>query len=61
MNKGRCGKHEEKTREARLIWLGHMERKTEEDVVMTTWKTEVIGHRKIGRPKLRCQKWDNSY
>ena len=31
-----------------------MERKTEEeDVVMGTLKTEVGGHRQIGRPKLR--------
>ena len=30
-----------------------MDRKTEEDVVMRTWKMEVGGHRKIGRPKLR--------
>ena len=28
----------EKVREARLRWLGHVERKTEEDVVMRTWK-----------------------
>ena len=28
----------ENIREARLIWLGHVERKTEEDVVMRTWK-----------------------
>ena len=34
-------------------WLGHVERKSEEEVVMRTWKTEVGGHRKIGRPKLR--------
>ena len=43
----------ETIREARLRWLGHMERKTEEDVVMRTWKMEVGGHGKIGRPKLR--------
>ena len=43
----------EKIREVRLRWLGHVERKTEEDVVMRTWKMEVSGHRKIGRPKLR--------
>ena len=42
-----------KIREARLRWLGHAERKTEEDVVMRTWKMEVSGHRKVGRPKLR--------
>ena len=42
-----------KIRKARLIWLGHVERKTEEDVVMRTWKMEVGGHRKTGRPKLR--------
>ena len=29
----------EKIREARLRWLGHVERKTEEDVVIRTWKT----------------------
>ncbi len=28
----------ETIREARLRWLGHVERKTEEDVVMRTWK-----------------------
>ena len=39
--------------ETRLIWLGHVERMVEEDVVMGTWKLEVDGHRKIGRPKLR--------
>ncbi len=31
----------EKIREAILRWLGHVERKTEEDVVMRTWKMEV--------------------
>ena len=36
----------EKIREAR--WLGHVERKTKEDVVMRKWKMEVGGHRKIG-------------
>ena len=41
----------EKIREAR--WLGHVERKTAEDVAMRTCKMEVGGHRKIGRPKLR--------
>ena len=28
----------EKIREAKLRWLGHVERKTEEDVVMRRWK-----------------------
>ena len=28
-----------------------MERKTEEDLVMRTWKMGVSGHRKIERPK----------
>ena len=28
----------EKIREVRLRWLGHVERKTEEDVVMRRWK-----------------------
>ena len=41
----------EKIREARLRWLGHVARETEEDVVMRTWK--MGGHRQIGRPKLR--------
>ena len=40
-------------REAILICLGHVERKTWEDVAMRTCKTEVGGHRKMGRPKLR--------
>ena len=44
----------EKTRETRLRWLGHVDRKTGEDhVVMITWKIEVGGYRKIGIPKLR--------
>ena len=43
----------EKIREARLRWLGHVARKTEDDVVMRTWKMEVGGHQKIGRPKLK--------
>ena len=29
-------------REARLRWLGHVERKTEQDVVMRTCKTEMV-------------------
>ena len=29
----------EKIREEKLRWLGRVERKTEEDVVMRTWKT----------------------
>ena len=28
----------EKIREAILRWLGHLERKSDEDVVMRTWK-----------------------
>ena len=43
----------EEIREARLRWEGHVERKTEEDVGIRTWKMEVGGKRKIGRPKLR--------
>ena len=38
----------EKIREARLGWLGHLERTTEEDVVMKTWKwvdTETVEYR----------------
>ena len=31
----------EKIREGRLRWLGHLERKTEEDIVMRTWKMKV--------------------
>ena len=42
----------ETMREAILNWSGHVARKTEEDVVMRTWKMEVGGHRQIGRPKL---------
>ena len=43
-----------KIRRARLSWLGQVARKTEEDVVMRTWKwMEVCGHRNIGRLKLR--------
>ena len=42
----------EKIREARLSWLGNVERKTE-DVVMRTWMMEVGEHRKLRRPKLR--------
>ena len=36
-------------REARLRWLGHVERKREEVVVMRKWKMEVSGHRKENR------------
>ena len=43
----------ENTRESKPRWLGHVERKTEGDVVMSTWNMEVGGHRKIGGPKLR--------
>ena len=43
----------EKRREVRLRWLGHLERKTEENVLMRTWKMEVGEHRKIGRLKMR--------
>ena len=44
----------ETIREVRLRWLGHVERKTDDDVVIIrTCKMEVSGHRKIGRPKLR--------
>ena len=43
----------EKIREQRLRRLDDVERKTEDDVVMTTCKMAVGGHRKIGRPKLR--------
>ena len=44
----------EEIRETRLRWLGHMERKTEEDVVMGTWKmVDKSGHRHERRPKLR--------
>ena len=42
----------EKLREAILRWLGHVERKIEEDVVMRTRNMEVGGHRKLGRAKL---------
>ena len=38
----------EKIREARLKWLGQVERKIEEDIVMRTWKMAVGGHQKIG-------------
>ena len=31
----------EKIRLARLMWLGHVERNTDEDLVMRTWKMEV--------------------
>ena len=43
----------EKIREPRLRWLGHLERKIEEDVVMRTWKMDVSGQRKRGSLKLR--------
>ena len=37
----------EKIREATVRWLGHVERKTDEDIVMRTWKMEASG------PKLK--------
>ena len=39
--------------EARLRWLGLVEGKTGEDVIVGKWEIEVSGHRKKGRPKLR--------
>ena len=42
-----------KIREARPRWLGHVERKTEKEVVMRTWKLEVGRHRNIGKRKSR--------
>ena len=50
----------ETMREAILNWLGHVARKTEEDVVMRTWKMEVGGHRQIGRPKLLWSYYTNT-
>ena len=32
----------EDIREDKLRWLGHVEGKTEEDVVMRTWEMEVV-------------------
>ena len=43
----------EQVREAKLRRLCHVERKNEEYVEMRTWKMEVGGHRKKGRPKRR--------
>ena len=43
----------EKIRKTTLRLLVHVERKTEEDLVMKPWNMEVGGHRKIERPKLR--------
>ena len=37
----------ETMREVTLVWLGHVERRTEEDIVMITWTIEVGGHRHI--------------
>ena len=42
----------QKIREARLRWLGHVERETEENVLPGNENMEVAGYRKIGRPKL---------
>ena len=42
-----------KRTETGMGWLGHMGRKTEEYVVMRTWKMEVGGHRHKGRRKRR--------
>ena len=36
-DRGRCSNEN-----MRLIWLGHVERKTEGDVVMRTWKTDMV-------------------
>ena len=43
-----------KIREARRRWLGCVERKTEKDVVMRTWKMEVRGHRNTKTDVERC-------
>ena len=45
-------RNDEKIGEMRVRWLGHVERKTEEDVVRRTG-TEVSGHKTIGRLTLR--------
>ena len=37
----------ETIREARLRWLGRVDKKTKEDVAMRTWKVEVGGEGKI--------------
>ena len=42
----------EKIGEGRQRLLGHVDRKTDEDVVMRRWKMEVSEHRKIERPKM---------
>ena len=36
----------DKIREARLIWLGHVERKREEVAIMIKCNMEMSGHRK---------------
>ena len=43
----------EKITEAIPRWLGHVERNTDEDVEMRTWKREAGGRRKIEIPKWR--------
>ena len=40
----------------RLRWLGHLERKTEEDVVMRTWKAEVNGTTKDRKAKTEVER-----
>ena len=42
--------------EAILRWLGQVERKTGEDVVIRTWKMEVSGRRKIGKQKTEVER-----
>ena len=50
---GRCGKHISETiTEARLIWLGHVERKTGEGVETRTPKKVASVHMDTRRPKL---------
>ena len=45
--KAGAAKISENIREAILRWLGHVERKTEEDTVMSSWKMDVGGHGNI--------------
>ena len=46
------GKYKWDNQISQIRWLVHVERKTDEDVVMRTWKTGVGKHRNIGKPIL---------
>ena len=42
----------EVVRQVSLRWLGHVERKEDDDCVKQAWRFEVVGSRRRGKPRL---------